>query len=434
MSIPQIKRIIVPILGYAILPLPAFAEDKPAPAPAPTLLSELHDALVGGKASVSARYRYEYVDQATFTKQANASTIRTTAGYQTKSFKGLSGLIEFEGIFGVGEDNYRSATNGNTIYPTVLDTPTVEMNQAFGQYSCPEDKWKSVFGFGRKEILLGNQRLVGNVGWRQDHQNFDGAFFSTTPYSADGNSVAIGYNYVNRVNRIVPQDATGGRLDMETHIGSVTATIKDIGQLQLYGLFLDYDAPNAQSSSTVGGRLQGAIKATDKLSVLYGVEYASQSDYGGNPNSYDASYYQIEAGLGFGGFMIKVAYEVLEGDGATKKFTTPLATGHAFNGWADLFLATPNGGLEDTYITISYVPPMAKELKLMAVGHSFSGESISDHYGNELDAVIEYKVPQFKGLLLGAKVAFFDGDETNTIGGASVEEVTKFWAYTQIAF
>ena len=39
---------------------------------------------------------------------------------------------------------------------------------------------------------------------------------------------------------------------------------------------------------------------------------------------------------------------------------TPLATLHKFNGWADLFLTTPNAGLEDAYCL---------ELRRTGIGH-----------------------------------------------------------------
>jgi len=51
-----------------------------------------------------------------------------------------------------------------------------------------------------------------------------------------------------------------------------------------------------------------------------------------------------------------VGYEVLEGNGAIG-FATPLATLHAFNGWADMFLTTPANGLKDLYFRASYALP-----------------------------------------------------------------------------
>ena len=43
---------------------------------------------------------------------------------------------------------------------------------------------------------------------------------------------------------------------------------------------------------------------------------------------------------------MKLGFERLEGNG-TVALQTPLATLHAFNGWADKFLSTPANGLRD---------------------------------------------------------------------------------------
>jgi len=39
--------------------------------------------------------------------------------------------------------------------------------------------------------------------------------------------------------------------------------------------------------------------------------------------------------------------------GSIQAFQTPLATLHAFQGWADKFLATPADGIEDLYVSIA---------------------------------------------------------------------------------
>ena len=44
---------------------------------------------------------------------------------------------------------------------------------------------------------------------------------------------------------------------------------------------------------------------------------------------------------------------MLEGNG-TIGFSTPLATLHIFQGWADVFLTTPTTGIEDFYVKAGY--------------------------------------------------------------------------------
>jgi len=434
---------------FTIVPLLA-AMALPASGQAATFsdeLSDLREAISFGKVSGTARYRYENVDQSNLTNEANASTLRLALGYESKSYHGFSGFLQFEGVFALnGDDHYRSGENSRTTFPLVADTPTVEMNQAYGQYICPKDPWKTTVRWGRQELTLGNQRFVGPVAWRQDTQTVDGGGVTTTPYNSDGKSLMLGYNYIYRVNRIFPDDSVTnpfqGRLDMETHAGQALVKVDGIGQLHVYGLFLDYAdgyaaAVTNNSSATLGARLSGTVKATDDVSVLYGLEYADQSDYGSNTNDYSAAYYQAELGVAALGFTARYGYNVLEGESATEKFTTPLATGHAFNGWADQFLATPNNGLEAHLLSLSYVPPMLKGLTLTVNYYIFNAENTSDHIGDELDLLAEYKVASFPGLLVGVKYADFDGDEFagNVVGTtAAAEELTKFWLYTQYVF
>lgn len=432
-------RYLVPLLAFAALPSighGATISDE---------LTELREALSFGKVSGTARYRYERVDQENLDEISNASTLRAALGYETKNYHGFTGFMQFEGVFLIGEDNYRNAENGKTTYPLVADTPTVEMNQAWLQYVCPKDPWKTQVRWGRQDINMTNQRIVGTVGWRQDHQTYDGGGISTTPYNSDGKSLMLGYNYIYRVNRIFPDDSAAnpfqGRLDMDTHLGQGLFKIDGLGQLHVYGLFLDYGdgyaaAVTNLSSATIGARASGALKAGSEVSVLYGAEYASQSDYGSNDNDYTAAYYQAEIGAAAVGFVVKYGYSVLEGESATEKFTTPLATLHAFDGWVDMFLNTPNTGLETHQFTLSYVPPALKGLTLSVIGYIFNSESTGDHFGNEVDLLAEYKVASFPGLLIGGKYGYFDGDDIAGVLAphAGAEDVSKFWLYTQYSF
>ena len=424
---------LVPAIGCLVTPL--YAESTT------DTLTEIRDALVLGKVSASARYRYEHVDQSGFNKEANASTLRAAVGYETRSFHGLTGFMQFEGVFGVGPDNYQSIENGKTQYPRVLDTPTVEVNQAYAQYICPKDSWKTSVKFGRQEIKLANHRLIGDIAWRQDQQTFDAARVETTPYARDNRQVQVGYAYISRVNRIFPDSfATNpfdGRLAMSTHLAHAMVEQKGLGQLIGYGLLLDYDSATvaAQSSQTLGMRVNGPYKLSDELSVIYSAEMATQSDYGNNPNSYRANYYAGEAGGVWRELSAWYGYSVMEGSSTTDRFTTPLATAHAFNGWADMFTVTPASGLRAHSMSVNWAPPLIEGLTLIAQGYLFFAESNSDHYGNEIDLRAEYRVLAFSpNLLIGLKFARFVGDDTASIGGGTADSVNKAWAYSQFSF
>lgn len=117
------------------------------------------------------------------------------------------------------------------------------------------------------------------------------------------------------------------------------------GKLSLYAYLLDYDSSSSADTSTYGVRFKGSAK-----SFLYTLEYAQQSDYAENTSSFTTSYLLGALGYKFGqSFKAFITYESLGSNGGNVAFQTPLATKHAFNGWADKFLSTPATGLNDIY-------------------------------------------------------------------------------------
>jgi hypothetical protein len=73
--------------------------------------------------------------------------------------------------------------------------------------------------------------------------------------------------------------------------------------------------------------------------------------------------------------------EFLSGDAnkTGQSYTTPLATLHKFNGWADQFLGTPDDGLEDAYVKFS---TKLADYKLTVMYHDFSAEDSGNDYGS----------------------------------------------------
>jgi hypothetical protein len=100
---------------------------------------------------------------------------------------------------------------------------------------------------------------------------------------------------------------------------------------------------------------------------------------------------------------------VLGGNG-TIGFSTPLATLHAFQGWADTFLATPANGVKDSYVKASYslsAKPVLKKITATLVYHDFEAERTGADYGNEWDALVEAKVDDH--ITVGLKYAGYNG-------------------------
>ena len=146
------------------------------------------------------------------------------------------------------------------------------------------------------------------------------------------------------------------------------------------------------------------------------LEYSRQDDHGDNPASYSANYYLAELNLKFDKASLEIGYEVLEGSNtAGESFQTPLATLHKFQGWADKFLATPTGGIEDAYISAGF---QSGKSNFAVVFHNFDAETSSLNYGSEWDISWNYKFNNHYSLL--AKAARYDADDFST-------DTTKLW-------
>ena len=99
---------------------------------------------------------------------------------------------------------------------------------------------------------------------------------------------------------------------------------------------------------------------------------------------------------------------------------TPLATLHAFNGWADKFLTTPPRGLRDLYIDASWKAgegPL-KGLSLRATWHDYNSTIGGQNYGQEWDGLASYPINKHFTVL--AKAAHYEAGSFGT-------DTTKFW-------
>lgn len=103
-------------------------------------------------------------------------------------------------------------------------------------------------------------------------------------------------------------------------------------------------------------------------------------------------------------------------------FRTPLATLHKFQGWADMFLTTPNGGIEDTYVGASVV---FAGITAAAVWHDFEAEDGNSPYGEELDLSLTRKFGQYLTGML--KYADYDADNLAV-------DTRKVWVQLQLDF
>ncbi len=362
-------------IRWTLLSLIAMAMTTFVPAH-PTLAADEDQS----KLDLDFRYRYEFVDQDGFVKDANASTLRTRLAYRSADWNKFGFLIEFDDIRPIGNDLYNSTRNGITDRPVVADPKGTLVNQALILYKGIEN---TVIRAGRRRITLDNHRFIGDVVWRQNDQTYDGLSLTNTSLP----KTTIEYAYIDSVNRIFGPDSgtPPANFESDSHILNANYDWTPNWDVTAYAYFLDFEDALSSSNSTVGIRINGSHAVSDSTSARYTMEYAHQNDYGGNPNNYSADYVLLEGALTMGGITGKLGYEILEG-GSVQAFQTPLATLHAFQGWADKFLTTPVDGIEDLYFSIG---TKVHGANVSLVYHRFSPELGGPDYGSEWDLVIK---------------------------------------------
>ncbi len=368
----------------------------------------LKEAFTEGTPYVNIRIRNERVNQEGL-DEANSNTLRIRPGFKTSKFLDVVGVIEGEGVFYLGNDDYNDTVNGRTGIGTVADPENIQVNQAYGEYTGIPD---TAIRGGRQEITLDGHRFIGNVGWRQNNQVFDAAMI--TNKSIPDTVVNAGYIY--NVNRIFGEQSKGGDWESNSPFYNIANTTTAIGKIITYGYLLDFGSDSAANSNkTFGGSLSGKRALNDEFTIKYYGEYARQTEFGDNTTNYGADYYHIAPALVWKGLTTTVGYEVLGSDNSVASFRTPLATLHKWNGWADKFLTTPAAGLQDLYVDLTYkVSGLGENFSLLNgilakfQYHDFTANDGGADYGKEWGLFAKKSIN--KHLIVSAKYSNYKAD------------------------
>lgn len=399
---------------------------------APSNGSESFILLSNPKFNGEIRPRYESVDDSSTASGsvANAMTVRAVLGLEAQllGISGLSGKVEGTTVQSIGGEHYYSVTNSrsSTEYDTIADPEQSRITQAYLQYKLG----KTTAKVGRQIINIDNQRFVGSVDWRQMPQVFDAAVISDNTIDALsltgayvwGRDLAINNNPTSKTNSLI----LNGSYKVSDMV-KITA----------------YDYMISSASDTIGISLTGTIPIAG-AKVDYRAEYASQGDASRDTDNLpanqdvqaDAYYYNLDLKANINGLIAGAGYEFLSGttttDGKTK-FQTPLATLHAFNGWADKFLATPTGGLKDTSLTLGYGTQTLG--KAMIIYHDFATDVAmggKSDLGNEWDLLYTNAIPGVKGLNGLVKAAFYNAGDINPT--TTYADTDKIWLQLDYKF
>lgn len=362
------------------------------------LLAAPAAAALPGTWTLDVRLRLEQVDDAAFSREATALTLRTRLGWRSGAWRGWSLMVEGEDVRALVDD-YNSTANGRSAYPVVLDPQGAELNQAWLGWDAAAGHQVRI---GRQRIALDNQRFIGNVGWRQNEQTFDAVAAAWRPAPA----WTLRWAWLDRVHRVAgrghPQRLQA-RQDLDAHLLNLSRALP-AGTLTGYAYLVENQDLPAQSTRSLGLRHAGEHALSDEVAMLHAVDWARQSGWRDAPDTGTVGYLALEGGVRWSGHALRLGAERLGGNG-TRAFQTPLATGHAFNGWADRFLVTPADGLRDRHLKVD--GPLGP-LRYLVAWHDFRADRGTARYGRELDLQLAW--PVAPGWTVLAKYADYRSD------------------------
>ncbi|MCW1924972.1 alginate export family protein [Luteolibacter arcticus] len=363
------------------------------PAPSPEIAAATEAPWITPLVDIRLRYEFADVDGL---DPSHALTIRERLGFKTKAWHGFSLLAEGEFTQAIVDDYYGGApgVDPNDVRNSFINDPeNAELNQAYLQYTGFDTTVK----IGRQRIIYDNAAFIGNVGWRQNEQTYDAVSLSNT--SIPG--LTLNYSYVDQVNRVFGEDATGIFENAPGEIHLFNASYTGIKGVTLGGYIYDMSFDDGVTvgwdNQTYGVSGKGTVAGL----TLYG-ELAYQ-DEAGPLNNEEGLYAHFNVTKAFGTQSLVVGVEHLDAG-----VQTPLCTVHVFNGYADATDARringTHGGLTDTYV--SYMVPIFCGIKWTNAVHLFGDNAISNDLGFGVDSVLAKKFDDHFTAI--GKLGYFD--------------------------
>lgn len=478
------------LLATAFTAVPVHAEE--APAPEYTLL----DSIKAGKPMTSFRLRYEEVQQDGLQptnilgnsstvvnnptrnddlKDAHGITLRSLVGWQTAPFHNFSFAAQLINVTKL-DDNFNDSTNGTLIsgasnqpgtleYAKIVDPDYTGVNQLYMDWTGIRNNRLRI---GRQQVNLDNVRFIGDIGFRQVMQVFDGA--SLLNKSLPDTEIFLAH--YDRVRQITTKLRDNGDLD----IANVKYRISPTESLVGYAYLSSFDdlgfgrawfgnggaagtaagkngnnnATANQGNKIFGARLDGVHVFNPDWKGLYTAEYAKQSDYDNGDSRIDAHYYKIGGGAAYGNFSLRADQELLSSNDGKYAFQTPFGTNHLFQGWVDKFLTTPLEGIKDTFITATYkygdftffadyhILDSDEDFRTVGSGTATNG----NRYGKEWNAAVTYNYSS--NIMTKVEYGkFTEDDHYSLLGGAAtdvnanrgrIRDTEKLWLTVMYTF
>jgi hypothetical protein len=206
--------------------------------------------------------------------------------------------------------------------------------------------------------------------------------------------------------------------DLSTHL--VNAEWKSGAQQWIGYVYLHDDNDVASASTATYGLRWSGSHPVGAISWGWTAEFARQTEHADSPLDFGHSYWLLEPSLQAHGATWKLGWEHLGGDGS-HALQTPLASLHAFNGWADKFLVTPVNGLDDVYLLAT---GKAGKATWTVAAHDYRADRGGQHYGCEWNLWLA--APLRPGLTAMLKFAGYRSDDF-------ARDTRKIWLQLELA-
>lgn len=383
--------------------------------------SDSHRSPAASHTQLSLRARAAYLETYFENQPVNAGqalSYRLRLDWQHAFASHFNANITFDHIDSYWQNQHSDGVRFNN-KPAIPDAPSTQINQAFVSFKSQG----AAASIGKQTLLLSNQRFIGSNGFWQDEQTFNSAQASY----ALGFNTQLAYHYINKAYRIsgpnagkalVPADsnytaqqglrplsALGEHL-LSGHIFNATTTLADYHTFEMLSAFINNKTVNALNHNTVN--INYHFKRRLGL-WLPEVEAALATQARNQVKC--IGYYQLKGTLGLKGWKLALEREHL-GTKQQTPFITPLGSLHEFQGFADQFLSTPQGGLNDDIVHVGF---RKQRVSATIAAHYFTAASTSGTralLGKELNITLNYRPS--KALQLAFKYAYFTGAQDNT--------------------
>ncbi|RMF58421.1 MAG: hypothetical protein D6743_17695, partial [Calditrichaeota bacterium] len=285
---------------------------------------------------------------------------------------------------------------------TLANTANLELHQGYFQI---RNLWNHPISLraGRQELVYGNERMIGAVGFSNVGRSFDGFKLSF----GRKNRLDLFYTIINESNQPVAGPATpatvAGRDDNDNRFFGAYYEYRQKPQykLDVYGLY-ELDLRQTVPGEDDLRRVTLGTYSKGKLSTLVDFESELALQFG-KRRGQDVLAFMLTGSVGYT-FQtgrkpaVRLGYDFLSGmdagDTDYKAFATPFPTNHKFYGLMDYFINIPlntgGQGLQDFMVKAKV--PVADKWVLNAHYHNFrAAKGPEKDFGNELDLLLKYK-------------------------------------------